>query len=86
MNKDRETKQDYLRKEVIFKGYVPAQFSSFVEEAQRKKRGVAEGGTDGASNVDNWTLDELILIVKEFKSKHRPSEDVTDVLMVGRRE
>jgi len=40
MNREREAKQDYLRNEIIFKGFVPGQFAAFADS--KKPKGTVE--------------------------------------------
>lgn len=53
----KEDKQTFLTEEVINSGYSAETFIAFLES--KKEEG---------SNVDNWTLEELQKLVKEFKS------------------
>lgn len=52
-----ELKQNYLREEIIEKGYDPAKFTSFLEEFKG----------DCAYDLNNWTMEELKDQVKKFK-------------------
>jgi hypothetical protein len=36
MSKEREAKQDYLRTEIILKGFIPSQFAAFAEAKKPK--------------------------------------------------
>lgn len=64
MDDDLAEKQEFLRKEILEKGYDADDFISFL----REKKG--EEGTDPV----NWTLDELRIAVKEFQGKKSEEE------------
>jgi sorting nexin-7/30/sorting nexin-8 len=55
---ERRAKQDFLREEVLDKGYDPVHFVTFCNTLR-------------GSNVDLWTFDELQMTVKEFKLAYR---------------
>ena len=69
MDTDRTGKQDYLRKEVILKGYKHDVFEAFIRDKK----------PDGL-DVDNWTFDEIKAVVKLFKETHQPTEEVTELM------
>ena len=54
----QEEKQNYLRENILEKGYDPNQFVSFL---QSKK------GEEG-SDISNWTMEDLQQVVQEFIS------------------
>lgn len=58
---DRKEKQDYLKKEIIAKGYDREEFAEFMMEQKE----------DGL-NVDNWEFRELIMAMDDFVSTHKP--------------
>ena len=63
----RKTKQDYLVEHVVNPGYDTNSFTEFMN--YKKGKGfqfeLTECIEDGA-NVDNWTMDELIVAVGDF--------------------
>ena len=59
MSEDIETKQEYLRSQILEKGYNAEKFSEYMNEMSNGK------GLD----LDKWTLDELSQIVFDFQSK-----------------
>ena len=56
-----EKKQQYLRNEIIDKGYNPQEFSNFIE---------SEYGDKGL-DVESWSFSDLQNIVNQFKNKHQ---------------
>lgn len=58
---ERRAKQDFLREEVLDKGYDPSHFVVFCENLR-------------GSNVDLWAFDELQQVVREFKQAYRRGE------------
>ena len=70
MEKDLQEKQAYLRENVLEKGYDADEFMSLL----KLRKG--ENGLD----LNNWTLDELINIVKEFirqkENEDKPEEQL----------
>lgn len=62
----REEKQEYLRVNVLEKGYESDVFISFLEDQR----------IDGA-NIDSWTLDELKSAVQEFLEHISEGENLT---------
>ena len=60
MDDDLETKQQYLRSEIIDQGYDPNDFSAFMSSIK---------GEDGL-NVDNWSFSDLKTVVNQFKSQY----------------
>jgi hypothetical protein len=58
---DRKEKQDYLKREILDKGYDRGEFAEFMLNEK-----------DDGLNVDNWEIRELIMTVDEFLSTHRP--------------
>lgn len=64
---ERRAKQDFLREEVLDKGYDPLHFVTFCNTLR-------------GSNVDLWNFDELQMTVKEFKLAYRRGDfDKRDV-------
>ena len=59
-DEDIEVKQDYLRKEIIEKGFSPDDFMSFLT----KEKG------DNAYDLSLWSLEELGKIVQKFQELH----------------
>jgi len=59
MSDDLETKQQYLRSEIIDQGYNPEDFSTYMGNIR---------GEEGL-NIENWTFSELQEIVSQFKSE-----------------
>jgi len=55
---DRVVKQQYLKSEIIEKGYDGAQFGEYLESVK----------PDGGSDVDVWSIDELKGLVSQFKN------------------
>jgi len=62
----RVEKQEYLRVNVLEKGYESDVFISFLEDQR----------IDGA-NIDSWTLDELKSAVQEFVQHISEGENLT---------
>ena len=60
MSEDIETKQEYLRSQILEKGYNAEKFSEYMNEMSNGK------GLD----LDKWTLDELSQIVFDFQSNN----------------
>ena len=60
MSEDRETKQDYLRSQILDKGYNAEKFSEYLTEIAGDK------GLD----LENWTLEELSQVVYTFQSNN----------------
>jgi len=69
MDRSSEQIQDYLRKELILKGYNTEEFQEFI----RVKR-------PNDTDVGLWKLQDIQSIMKEFQSTHDRSEEVTDLL------
>ena len=59
-NNSEEEKQNYLRENILDKGYEAEDFVSYLT----KKKG------DEGVDLNNWTLDELKLLVQEYIFKH----------------
>ena len=57
-----EIKQNYLRNEIIEKGYDPEEFSTYISNIR------GEEGVDLAL----WTMEELENVVKDFQKKQKP--------------
>lgn len=57
MENELEQKQNYLREEILEKGYDPNNFTSFLEEIKG----------DCAFDLHNWTMEELKEQVSQFK-------------------
>ena len=60
MSEDIETKQDYLRSQILDKGYNAEKFSEYLTEIAGDK------GLD----LENWTLEELSQVVYTFQSNN----------------
>lgn len=60
MSEDIETKQEYLRSQILEKGYNAEKFSEYMTEMSNGK------GLD----LDKWTLNELSQIVFDFQSNN----------------
>lgn len=56
MSEEREAKQQFLREEILDKGFSA---SAFMDKCEREK----------GSDVDKWTMDELKSAVAEFKKE-----------------
>lgn len=56
LNLERKEKQNFLKTEVLLKGYEPKIFGDYISKLKE------DGG-----DIDEWTLEELQDIVKEFK-------------------
>ena len=56
-----EEKQEFLREEILEKGYDTNDFIVFLEEKKQ-------------ADIENWTLDELRMEVKEFQKEHEPKK------------
>lgn len=56
-NNQKELKQRFLKEKIIDDGFAPEEFAEFLEKRK----------VDGC-NIDNWTLQELIWEVEEYKS------------------
>ena len=65
---ERKKKQEYLVKEIIEKGYDPAEFTNFIANER-------EGGHD----VEVWTLPDLKEVVEKFKENLRNRKDQLDL-------
>ena len=61
-DEDKEEKQTFLREEIIDKKY---DSQSFIEFLSTKK-------DENADDINNWTLDELKVLVEEFKKTNQP--------------
>ena len=71
MENDQEIKQSYLRKEILEKNYDTQSFLDFLTT----KKG------ENASDINNWTIEELKTAVKEFKTTHQKSKSSTNSLI-----
>ena len=60
MEDEQEKKQSFLRQEILDKNYDPQSFEDFL---------IAKKG-ETAIDINNWSLEELKLIVEEFKKSH----------------
>ena len=60
MSEDIETKQDYLRSQILDKGYNAEKYSEYLTEIAGDK------GLD----LENWTLEELSQVVYTFQSNN----------------
>lgn len=54
-----EAKQNFLREEIIEKGYDPEHFTEFVSRLR----------DDGTFDLESWSMDELIKIVNYYKEQ-----------------
>ena len=57
LDKSIEEKQNYLRQEIIVKGYSPDEFTNFLNNVKGEK----------AFDLNSWSLEELYSIVKQFQ-------------------
>lgn len=64
---ERKAKQEYILEEIVSQKYDRNEFASYMFTCK-------EDGT----NLDNWTLLELMDIVKDFKETHKPLENQDD--------
>jgi hypothetical protein len=64
MEENQEIKQSYLRKEILEKNY---DANSFLEFLITKKGEIA-------SDINNWTIEELKVVVSEFKKNQKESQ------------
>lgn len=69
-SEERKGKQEYLKKEIIDKGFDRQEFAEFM--INQKPDGL---------NVDNWDQRELIMMVEEFVSTHSPVKNANDDLI-----
>lgn len=59
LNQERKLKQNFLKSDVLLKGYEPKIFGDYIS-------GLKENGGD----IDEWTMDQLVKIVEDFKKEH----------------
>ena len=71
MENEQEIKQSYLRKEILEKNYDTQSFLDFLTT----KKG------ENASDINNWTIEELKKAVVEFKTSHQQSKSSTNSLI-----
>ena len=71
MENEQEIKQSYLRKEILEKNYDTQSFLDFLTT----KKG------ENASDINNWTIEELKTAVMEFKTSHQQSKSSTNSLI-----
>ena len=71
MENEQEIKQSYLRKEILEKNYDTQSFLDFLTT----KKG------ENASDINNWTIEELKKAVLEFKTSHQQSKSSTNSLI-----
>ena len=71
MKNEQEIKQSYLRKEILEKNYDTQSFLDFLTT----KKG------ENASDINNWTIEELKTAVVEFKTSHQKSKSSTNSLI-----
>ena len=64
-NHSQEEKQNYLRKNILDKGYDATEFINYIE----KKKG------EEGKNIDNWKFESLIQTVEEFQSNFQPNQE-----------
>ena len=57
-NEERESKQKLLNQEITNKNYNQIDFINFC--LSKKENG---------DNIDNWTMEELLALIKDFKKK-----------------
>ena len=67
--KEQEEKQNYLRQNILDKGYDANDFVSFLQS----KKG------EGASDISNWSMTDLQKVVKEYILKHSEEKKNSDV-------
>ena len=60
-NEQIEKKQNYLRKEIIDKGYSPDDFANFVKKIK------GENGAD----LNIWSIEELYYVVPQFQESQK---------------
>ena len=65
MEDEQELKQQFLREEILEKNYDAQSFINFL---------IAKKG-ENAADINNWSLDELKLIVVEYKNSHNISQE-----------
>ena len=65
MEDDQEIKQSYLRKEILEKNYDTQSFLNYLI----KKKG------ENASDINNWTIEELKTVVAEFKNTQNNNKE-----------
>lgn len=70
---ERKAKQTYLNEEVLEIGYSPQLFMEFISRIK-------------APDIDLWTFDELQAVVKDFKSKNRPSDSPAAPLPISQKK
>lgn len=63
VEEEKAKKQAYLKEHIVQKGYDKLEFAQYMAESK-------ENGND----IDEWALIELIDMVEEFKSTHKPVE------------
>ena len=68
MDDSLETKQEYLRTQILDKGYDADNFMAFLQEKK---------GEDGV-DLSNWNISELKDAVSEFTLIYKPNEDEND--------
>lgn len=66
MEEEIEAKQQYLRKEIIDKGYDPDVFSKYI---------VDQKGEDGF-DLENWAMNELAALVSNFKRQINEEKEI----------
>ena len=64
MEENQEIKQSYLRKEILEKNYDANLFLEFL---------ITKKG-ENASDINNWTIEELKVVVSEFKKNQKESQ------------
>jgi hypothetical protein len=64
-------KQEFLRKQIIDKGFDSSKFIKFLEENKEKQ-----------SELDKWTMDDLKAAIKKFKAKEEDNTDNDSVSSV----
>lgn len=67
MEDNREIKQNYLREQILETGYDPGHFASYL----CKER------SDG-DDIDNWSVESLIDVVKQYKMDNPDPEAKKD--------
>ena len=67
MEDEQESKQQFLREEILEKNYDPQSFIDFL---------ITKKG-ETAADINNWSLEELKLIVVEFKNYQNSNNDIS---------
>lgn len=78
MSEDIETKQDYLRSQILDKGYNAEKFSEYL----------AEVAGDKGLDLENWTLEQLSQVVYTFQCNNEIEnpEQIQESVKVSKEE